>query len=190
MLKPGDVAPDFAVQDHLGRTVRLSDFRGKVRVFDVWASWCGPCRMGIPELNALYEHYREKGVVVVGISLDDTPADVARFVEEVPIHYPNGMMNPDLAALLGIGNEAMAIPITYVVDRTGKLRAKFVRSARILPPCWSETRAQSTFRKASVRLAPTSVLWVSCVRRAGRSTLAGTLSIALFVSGTTAVLKP
>ncbi|HKN47748.1 MAG TPA: TlpA disulfide reductase family protein [Candidatus Polarisedimenticolia bacterium] len=114
------------LEDPQGRTIRLSDFRGKVRVFDVWASWCGPCRMGIPELNALYEHYREKGVVVVGISLDDTPADVARFVEEVPIHYPNGMMNPDLAALLGIGNEAMAIPITYVVDRTGKLRAKFV----------------------------------------------------------------
>ena len=114
------------LEDPQGRTIRLADFKGKVRVFDVWASWCGPCRMGIPELNALYEHYREKGVVVVGISLDDTPADVARFVEEVPIHYPHGMMNPDLAVLFGIGNEAMAIPITYVVDRTGKLRAKFV----------------------------------------------------------------
>lgn len=124
----------LVLDDPQGRRIRLSEFKGKVRVFDIWASWCGPCRMGIPALNTLYERYRDKGVVVVGVSLDDTPADVVRFTQEVPIRYPLGMMNPELAAVLGIGHGEMAIPLTFVVDRGGKLRARFtglVSAARI-----------------------------------------------------------
>ncbi len=112
--------------DPQGRAIRLADFKGKVRIFDVWATWCGPCRMGIPQLNTLYERYRDRGLVVVGISVDGDPADVARFVQEVPIHYPHGMMNRDAAALFEARGESMSIPITFVIDRSGKLRRRFI----------------------------------------------------------------
>lgn len=105
--------------DPHGRTVRLADFKGRVRIFDIWASWCGPCRMGIPHLNAVYNRYRERGVVVVGISVDDSPADVLAFEKQIPLRYPNGMSNPQTLALFG---ETPAIPTTFVVDREGRLR--------------------------------------------------------------------
>ncbi len=114
------------ILDPHGRTIRLADFRGKVRVFEIWASWCGPCRMEIPQLNAIYERYRSRGLVVVGLSVDDRSSDVLRFVEEVPIRYPHGMMNPEAASVFGMGGGEMAIPLTFVVDRTGKLRRRFI----------------------------------------------------------------
>ncbi len=113
------------LQDTQGRKMRLADFKGKVRVFDIWASWCGPCRMGIPELNDLYARYRNRNVVVVGISVDDDPADVVRFTQSVPIRYPNALMNPEAERLFGLDGGG-AIPITLVVDRNGKVRRKFV----------------------------------------------------------------
>ena len=114
------------LRDPQGRSIRLSEFKGKVRVFDIWASWCGPCRMEIPALNQIYERYRGQGLVVVGVSMDDVPADVVNFVREIPIHYPHGMMNPEMAEVLGIGEGQMSIPITLLVDRTGKLRRRFI----------------------------------------------------------------
>jgi len=113
------------LQDTQGRRLRLADFKGKVRVFDIWASWCGPCRMGIPELNQLYARYRNRDVVVIGISVDDDPAEVVRFTREVPIRYPSAMMNPEAEQLFGL-NGGGAIPITLIVDRQGTVRRKFV----------------------------------------------------------------
>ncbi len=129
-ISPGSVSQDPylrpILKDPQGRVMKLADFRGKVRVFELWASWCGPCRMEIPMLNRIYDRYRAKGVVIVGISLDDSPADVLQFVQEVPIQYPYGMMTREAAPLFGVGTETMAIPVTFVVDREGKLRNKFV----------------------------------------------------------------
>jgi cytochrome c biogenesis protein CcmG, thiol:disulfide interchange protein DsbE len=122
----GDPFLKPVIQDPHGRVIRLAEYKGKVRVFDVWASWCGPCRMEIPQLNTIYERYRARGLVVVGVSVDDSPADVLEFIRQVPIHYPQGMMNPEVASLLRLGEGGMAIPITLVVDRTGKLRKRFV----------------------------------------------------------------
>ena len=105
--------------DAHGRAIRLADFKGRVRIFDIWASWCGPCRLGIPHLNAVYERYRDRGLVVVGISVDDRPADVVEFEKDVPIRYPHGMSNPQIVELFG---EPGAIPTTFVVDRDGRVR--------------------------------------------------------------------
>jgi thiol-disulfide isomerase/thioredoxin len=118
-----DPSLGVVLQDPHGRAIRLSSFKGKVRVFDIWATWCGPCRMGIPHLNEIYERYRDRGVVVVGISVDDRPADVLEFQRNLPLRYPNGMINPQLEELFGATSE---IPVTYVVDRAGKLRRKFI----------------------------------------------------------------
>ena len=78
--------------------------------------------MGIPHLNAIYESYRDRGVVVIGLSVDDSPADVLAFIKEIPIRYPNGMWNHELARALG---QPAVIPTTFLVDRTGKVSKRF-----------------------------------------------------------------
>ena len=119
----GDPYAKLSLQDPQGRTIRLSDFEGKVRIFDVWASWCGPCRMIIPHLNRLYGRYRGEGLVVIGVSVDSNPADVVAFTKTIPLNYPTGMMNPEIVKLLGAPD---AVPTSYLVDRTGRLRRTFV----------------------------------------------------------------
>ncbi len=114
---------DLVVQDPHGRSIRLADFGGRVRVFDIWATWCAPCRVGIPQLNRIYQRYRDRGLVVVGLSVDQSPADVLEFTREIPIRYPSGMMNPQVDELLGY---TQALPTTLVVDRAGQVRKKFV----------------------------------------------------------------
>jgi len=113
----------ISLQDPQGRIIRLSEFKGKVRLIDVWASWCGPCRMTIPDLNRLYDRYRGQGLVVVGVSVDSSPAEVVAFTRKTPLKYPVGMMNSEIGTLLGNPD---ALPTTYLVDRTGRLRRKFI----------------------------------------------------------------
>jgi thiol-disulfide isomerase/thioredoxin len=113
----------LVAEDPHGRPIPFAEFAGKVRVIDLWASWCGPCRMTIPELNALYDQYRDKGLVVIGLSVDDNPADVLEFQRGVPMRYPSGMFNRGLAARIG---EPSSIPMTLLIDRKGVLRRKFV----------------------------------------------------------------
>jgi len=109
------------LQDTQGRTIPLGEYKGKVRLFDLWASWCGPCRMGIPHLNRLYDSYRDRGLVVIGVSIDTRPEDVVEFTRAIPIRYPSGMMNPQVGALLGYPD---AVPTTLLVDRTGRMRRR------------------------------------------------------------------
>ena len=113
----------LVAEDPHGRPIPFGEFAGKVRVIDLWASWCGPCRMTIPELNALYDQYRDKGLVVIGLSVDDNPADVLEFQRDVPMRYPSGMFNRGLAVRLG---DPSSIPTTLLIDRKGVLRRKFV----------------------------------------------------------------
>jgi thiol-disulfide isomerase/thioredoxin len=113
----------LSLLDPQGRTIRLSEFKGKVRLIDVWATWCGPCRMIIPHLNSLYGRYRGQGLVVIGVAVDSTPEEVMEFTRTVPLDYPTGMMNRDLTELLG---RTSAIPTSYLVDRNGRLRRKFI----------------------------------------------------------------
>jgi thiol-disulfide isomerase/thioredoxin len=118
-----DAYAALTAEDPHGRTVSFADFAGKVRLIDVWASWCGPCRMTIPELNSIYEQYHDRGLVVVGVSVDDNPASVIEFQRQVPVRYPTVMFNPGFASLIG---EPSSIPTTFLVDRNGKLRRRFI----------------------------------------------------------------
>jgi thiol-disulfide isomerase/thioredoxin len=119
----GDPYAALVADDPHGRPIPFGEFAGKVRVIDLWASWCGPCRMTIPELNSLYDQYRDKGLVVIGLSVDDNPADVLEFQRSVPMRYPSGMFNRGLAARIG---EPSSIPTTLLIDRKGVLRRTFV----------------------------------------------------------------
>jgi cytochrome c biogenesis protein CcmG/thiol:disulfide interchange protein DsbE len=113
----------IVADDPHGRSLRFADFQGKVRVIDVWATWCGPCRMTIPELNALYERYRARGLVVIGVSVDDQPAAVLEFQRSVPMRYPSVMFNPPVALVIG---QPSSIPTTFVVGRDGAVHKTFI----------------------------------------------------------------
>jgi thiol-disulfide isomerase/thioredoxin len=118
-----DPFADLEIQDVHGRKIDLGEFKGQVRLIDIWATWCGPCREIIPELNELYARHRDRGLVVIGLSVDELTAPVVWFQGKIPMRYPNGMFNEETAQLLG---HPRAIPTTFLVDRTGVIRETFV----------------------------------------------------------------
>jgi peroxiredoxin len=106
---PNGGTADFALRDLDGELVRLSDLRGSVVVLNFWATWCGPCAAEQPQLEKLWRSYRERGLVVLGVSMDgpETIADVAPLVRSRGITFPvlldvetrvTGSMNPRRAA--------------------------------------------------------------------------------------------
>ena len=112
-------APSWELKDLEGKTVKLADFKGKVVLLNFWATWCPPCRQEIPDLVALQNQYRDKGLVVIGISLDEKgPAPVKAFVNRMKINYPVVMGDQKTAAAYG-GIEA--IPTTFYIDRAGNV---------------------------------------------------------------------
>ncbi len=123
------LAPDFTLTNLSGQKKTLSDYRGKVVIVDFWATWCPPCRMTIPVLIRLQEKYGEKGLVILGISLDDPQQFpdkyITAFKEKYKINYLILRYN---AKVMGdyFGTETPAIPTMFVVDRKGRIRDKIV----------------------------------------------------------------
>lgn len=114
-------APQLELKDSEGRTVRLSDYAGKVVLLDFWATWCAPCRTAIPWLIELSKKYEPDGLVVIGISMDEEGWDVVKpLIAEMQIVYPVVIGNPRVAYLYG-GVEAL--PLAFFVDRSQRVAA-------------------------------------------------------------------
>lgn len=113
-------APAWTLKDVDGREVRSTDFKGKVVVVDFWATWCAPCRKEIPDYTAWSKKYADRGLVVLGFSLDELePAEVKQVGEQLKAGYPLLMANPDVAASFG---EFEFIPTAFLIDREGNIR--------------------------------------------------------------------
>src|SRR5881398_1022551 len=82
------LAPDFTLTELSGQKLRLADYKGKVVLLDFWATWCGPCRIEIPGFVELENRYRDQGLAVIGISLDDSVDPVGPFYKEFRMNYP------------------------------------------------------------------------------------------------------
>jgi thiol-disulfide isomerase/thioredoxin len=119
-----DKAPDFALKNVEGKTVNLSDYKGKVVIIDFWATWCGPCRRGIPDLIDLQKKYKDE-IAVIGISLDrdNTIAAVPDFVNKMGINYPIVYFNDQVINDYGGIN---AIPTTFIIDKEGNIVKKLI----------------------------------------------------------------
>jgi peroxiredoxin len=116
------MAPDFTVQD-ADRKVTLSDLRGKVVLLNFWASWCPPCIEETPSLIQLQRRMKDKGVVVLAVSVDEDDALYHKFLKDY---------NMDVLTVRDIEQKSNRLygtskfPETYVIDREGKIRRKFI----------------------------------------------------------------
>ncbi len=119
--KDRKAAPDFALKDADGKTVRLSDYRGKVVLLDFWATWCGPCKIEIPWFMDFQRKHKDRGFEVLGIAMDDEGWDAVRpFINRLGVNYRVVLGNEDVSASYG-GVEAL--PTTFLIDRQGRIAA-------------------------------------------------------------------
>ena len=112
-------APGFVVRTLEGKLVRLADLRGRPVVLDFCASWYGPCRTTMPSLDTLRQRYREQGLYVLGLSLDDDdPERVRRFAEGLGLRFQVAIANE---RVLGLYGPIRVLPTTFFIDRRGEI---------------------------------------------------------------------
>ncbi|MCE2490956.1 MAG: TlpA family protein disulfide reductase [Anaerolineae bacterium] len=112
----GQIAPDFATTGDDGQALLLSDYRGQVVLLNFWATWCGPCRIEMPEFEQIYREREGDYFVVIAVNNAETAATVQDFREELALSYPLALdEDASIQALYGINN----YPSTYLLDQNG-----------------------------------------------------------------------
>ena|SRR5437879_455133 len=111
---------DFTLKDINGKDFTLSAHKGKVILLDFWATWCAPCKIEIPGFIGLYNKYRSRGFVVIGVSMDDSTSGVKPFAQKLEMNYP---------VLIGTGRDDVdqafgplpGLPTSFIIARNGKI---------------------------------------------------------------------
>ena len=112
-------APQFTLRDVNGRTVRLSDYRGKVVLINFWATWCPPCRVEVPDLVKLQAEHGKQGLQIIGITYPpEKKARVRKFARSQKVNYPIVLGTRELKSRFSSDE---TLPITVVIDRDGKV---------------------------------------------------------------------
>jgi thiol-disulfide isomerase/thioredoxin len=117
-------APDFTLQSLDGRTMHLSDFRGKAVLLNFWATWCGPCKIEMPWFVELQNQYASQGFQIVGVAMDDaSKEDISKFAKDMGVNYPI------LIGKESVGDEyggVPALPESFLIGRDGKIVDKIL----------------------------------------------------------------
>ena len=122
-VKVGKEAPNFSLEQLNGPPIALSDLRGKGVVLNFWGSWCEPCKKEMPDLQQQYEAYKDKGLVVIGINIGESPVAVEPFVKQFGLTFPILLdRQSQITTLYRIG----PIPSTYFIDADGKVKEIFI----------------------------------------------------------------
>jgi thiol-disulfide isomerase/thioredoxin len=115
------VAPDFTLTELGGKPLTLSSYRGKVVLLDFWATWCDPCRDEIPRFISLQDKYRDRGLQIIGVSMDDAPAPVREFQEQFRMNYPVVMGSARIGELYG---GILGLPVAFLIGPDGRIYSK------------------------------------------------------------------
>ena len=110
-----------------GAPIKLGDYSGKVLLVNLWATWCGPCRMETPELVKLNKEFRDRGVEMIGLSTEDPDASsqsVSDFVREYKVDYQIGWATREVA--LGLMQGRTNIPQSFIIARDGRIVKRFI----------------------------------------------------------------
>jgi cytochrome c biogenesis protein CcmG/thiol:disulfide interchange protein DsbE len=121
---PGSLAPDFTLPDLDGKNVTLSKFRGKVVLLNFWNTWCGPCRAEMPSLNNLFLELKDKGLVVLSISIDTSEEPVRAFISERKLVFP--MLMDKKQKVYAKKYFLYGLPVTFLIDKKGIIVEKFI----------------------------------------------------------------
>jgi peroxiredoxin len=117
-------APNFTLKDADGRTVKLSDYKGKVVLLNFWATWCGPCKIEIPWFIDFEQKYKDRGFAVLGVSMDDDGwTAVKPYVTEKKLNYRVLLGNDTVGDQYG---GVDSLPTTFLIDRNGKVAATHI----------------------------------------------------------------
>jgi peroxiredoxin len=116
----GQPAPDFSAPDLTGRTVKLSDYRGqKVLLIDFWATWCGPCRMAMPELQTMLNEFGGRGLEILSVNQGESAGQAGAFMKKKGYGF-HVLLDADSA--IATSYDVRGIPTVVAVDRRGIVR--------------------------------------------------------------------
>ena len=121
-----DKAPDFSLTAINDSVYTLKALEGRVVLINFWATWCGPCRMEIPEFNALYETYNEKGFEILGISVSDNKKQLKNFIKSFAVDYPllyGGAR--DMNKIMKDYGGVYAVPSSFLIGKKGSIVWKY-----------------------------------------------------------------
>jgi len=122
-IRDPDAAPAFAVKGIDGSTVNLAGARGKVVLLNFWATWCGPCRMEVPDLVELQKKYQDR-LQVIGLVVDDADEDAVRkFAKRYSINYPVAMASDEMRIQFG---GVPQLPTSFIIDAQGRVVQKHI----------------------------------------------------------------
>jgi thiol-disulfide isomerase/thioredoxin len=111
------VAPAIVGKTAEGKAFDLKDYKGKVVLLNFWATWCGPCRMEMPELIEIQKKYADKGFTIVGMAEEEDPKKVKDFAATMGLSYPQVMVAQEMAEAYGVNS----LPTTFLIDKNGKV---------------------------------------------------------------------
>ena len=119
----GDKAPDFDLTDDNGQGVSLSDFHGKYVLLNFWATWCPPCVEEMPSLSVLHERLKDLGLIVLGVSVDESQEEYERFLKRSRLTFPT-VRDPERSVSSRYGT--VKYPETYLIDPEGVVIRKYI----------------------------------------------------------------
>jgi peroxiredoxin len=132
--KDGDAAPDFTLPNLKGRSVRLSDHRGKVVFLNFWATWCKPCIVEMPSMQALYQRFERRDFEILAVSVDlEGAGPVKKFIATHGLTFPVLLdPNKDIYRLYRL----TGVPETFIIDRNGKILLKIIGPREWMKKQW------------------------------------------------------